>query len=591
MSHLHVAFIASLIIAQGAAFAQSGGNIGEVQKPEAIPAVEVVVEHEEKKETPAPQATEAPAPTSSLIVNAATPKLVVCLSIDQFRWDYFPKFNQYLGEDGFKRIVREGQVTFECNFEYGNTVTAAGHTTMMTGVNPRHHGIIGNGFWSRTEKRSVHNSADEKTKTVTMEGVTNRNGYSAFRRQRPTVGDDLYAATGGKAKMLSIALKDRSAIMMAAAKGGEVYWFDSAADEFSTSTAYANELAPWLKEWQSTRPQDRWIGKEWKKKLADEEYLKHCTIDDFAGESAGKFPKTFPKMFEKKAGTNYYDQLETSPFGDLLTTEAAIAGMKALEMGKDDVPDLLTISLSSFDKAGHQYGADSWEMMDFFLYTDETVAMLLGALDEQVGAGNYLLLITADHGVCPLPEFANERGFPAGRINERALVEGAEKFLDEKFGETMTETTYIVDFDNPFLIFDPNRGDLRPNVEELAAATDEWLQQVVGVANSFTRQELDAATPDDKEAWAARLSTSETGGGDVYILTEPFYYFSYYPLGTTHGTPHEYDTRVPMMAFGAGYGKFSPENPEKRDLPEAKSPRFMATAARTALALPIPKDE
>jgi hypothetical protein len=268
MSHRHIALVAALFIAQGAAYAQSGANIGEIQKPEAMPAVESAPETEEAKkpEIPARKIVEAPAP-AGLTVNAAGPKLVVCLSIDQFRWDYFPKFNEYLGEDGFKRIVREGQVSFNCNYEYGNTVTAAGHTTMMTGVNPRYHGILGNGFWSRTEKKSVHNCADKNTKTVASSGITGRDGYSSFRRMRPAVGDDLYAATGGKAKLLSIALKDRSAIMMGPAKGGEVYWFDGAADEFVTSTAYADAVSPWMKEFQSTRPQDQWIGKEWKKKL------------------------------------------------------------------------------------------------------------------------------------------------------------------------------------------------------------------------------------------------------------------------------------------------------------------------------------
>jgi len=592
MSGRKTALFAALLIAHGIAYSQSGGNIGELQKPEAIPAVDVTPVAEEKKEAPTRKIVEAPVPeTTTLTVNAAGPRLVVCVSVDQLRWDYFPKFHQYLGEDGFKRIVREGQATFECNYEYGNTVTAAGHATMMTGFNPCDHGILGNGFWSRTEKASVHNCADKNTKTVTSAGISDRDGYSSFRRLKPTVGDDLLAATGGKAKHLSIALKDRSAIMMAAAKGGEVYWFDGGADEFVTSTAYADTLSPWMKEWQSTRPQDQWIGKEWKKKLPDEEYLKHCTIDDFAGESSGKFPKTFPKTFEKSAGTNYYDQVETSPFGDRLAVEGAIAGMKALEMGKDDVPDLLTISLSSFDKAGHQYGADSWEMMDFFLHTDDTLAMLIGALDEQVGAGNYLLILTADHGICPLPEFANERGFPAARINERALSDAAEKFLVEKFGDPMTGEPYIVRFDNPYFLFDPNRGEVRPNVEELADAIDEWIQGAVGIEDSFTRKELAAATPDNPLAWAASRSMSENGGGDVYLVTAPFYFFAYYPLGTTHGTPHEYDTRVPMLALGAGYGKYSKENPDVRDLPEAKSPRWMATAARKALSLPIPKDE
>lgn len=519
---------------------------------------------------------------------AAAPRAVVCLAIDQLRWDYFPRYKQYLGDAGLRRIEREGQMSLDCRYEYANTVTAAGHATMMTGFNPKDHGILGNGWWDRTTRKSVHNTADPNTKTVGASGKTDKTGYSPFRRRKPAVGDDLIAATGGAGKTLSIAFKDRSAILMGPSAGKDVYWFDSQLDQFVTSTHYREALPEWLIKFQEVRPADRWLGKTWIPKLPAEEYEKHCTVDDFIGESQGKLPKTFPKVYETEPGVNYYDQVETSPAGDELALDAAITGMKALEIGQDDVPDLVTISFSAFDKAGHQYGPDSWEMLDFFIREDEQVARLLGFLDEYVGEGRYVLLITADHGVAPLPEHLVANGVVAGRINEKKLQEGADAAAFDKFGSAYD--SYIAGFHNPYLVVNPVISG-SPTVSEVADFLDEWAKNLVGIRDSWTRAELEAATPAEPLKYAASLSMSPDGGGDLYLLSEQNYFFSFYPAGTTHGTPWEYDVRVPMFAYGAGFGKFAAERRADNTLPEARSPRWMAEAARRALGLPQPSAE
>ncbi len=528
----------------------------------------------------------ADAQAPSTPAEGAGPRAVVCLSIDQMRWDYFPRFREYLSDRGLRRIERDGQFTLDCRYEYANIVTAAGHATMMTGFNPRDHGIIGNGWWDRTTGKQVHNTADPRTKTVDSTGVTEKAGYSPFRRRKPAVGDDLIAATQGKARTLSIAFKDRSAILMGPSTGTDVYWFDSQLDQFVTSTHYRNALPEWLVKFQEGKPADRWLGRTWMYKLPAAEYEKHCTVDDFVGESQGKLPKTFPKVYDAQPGVNYYDQVETSPAGDELTIDAAIAGMKALEIGRDDVPDLVTISLSAFDKAGHQYGADSWEMMDFFIREDEQVARLLEFLDEQVGDGRYVLLITADHGIAPLPELLVAKGLKAGRINEKKMEQGADAAAVEKFGTQHDQ--YVLGFYNPFLVLNPKVTE-NPTQQELAEFVDSWARNLVGIQDSWTRAELEAATPDEPLKYAAKLSMTEDGGGDVYLLSEPNYFFSFYPAGTTHGTPHEYDARVPMFAYGAGFGKFAPGGGAgDHSLPQARSPRWMAEQARRSLGLPQP---
>src|SRR5271167_4959455 len=94
-----------------------------------------------------------------------TPKLVVAIVIDQFRYDYLTKFHsEYTG--GFKRFFEHGAVFTNARFEHVPTVTAVGHSTFLTGATPALSGIIGNDWWDRATKKRVTSVSDGDTKLL-----------------------------------------------------------------------------------------------------------------------------------------------------------------------------------------------------------------------------------------------------------------------------------------------------------------------------------------------------------------------------------------------------------------------------------------
>lgn len=515
------------------------------------------------------------------------PRVLVCIVIDQFRWDYIEKAWPALGPWGFRRMIAEGQANLDCRYEYSFTVTAAGHATMMTGENPAVHGIVGNGWQDRAAGGYVGNVYDDRTKTVDMTGKTDRAGASPHRLLVETVGDRLERATAGAAKTLHLSFKDRGAILMGGYAADEAYWFDDDAGTLATSTYYMDELPEWMKEWTKQNRHTGMAGREWRLTKEASFYEARCTPDDQPGESKIPHGRTFPKTFLNEIGPNYFAQFESSPFADLYLIETAIAGMTARDIGKDDVPDLVTISLSAFDKAGHAYGPDSWEMLDFVLKEDFNIGKLFDHLDREVGEGQYTVLLCADHGIAPLVEVSQMRRQPAGRLRGEFVSGGAEEALAELFGPREGEKTYLADpkraFSNDSILL---ADDLAPALKgEVARALADYLPTVEGFHSAWTREAVFGPTaPKGSLLGALQASANSARGGDVFFVLRPNYYMSGYPDGTTHGSPWEYDQRVPFLAFGRGFGKSS-LNPDARELPEATSPRYMAKAARQILGL------
>jgi hypothetical protein len=511
------------------------------------------------------------------------PRVLVCVVIDQFRWDYIEKAWPALGPWGFRRMIAEGQSNLDCRYEYSLTVTAAGHATMMTGENPAVHGIVGNGWYDRATGRGVSNVGDPNFKVVDGTGTTDRPGASPHRLMVETVGDRLERATNGAAKTLHLSYKDRGAILMGGYHPDEVYWFDDTAGTLATSTYYMEALPEWVKDWTRQGRHTGMAGREWRLTKEKSFYEARCTPDDQPGESKIPHGRTFPKQFVAEVGPNYLAQFEASPFGDLYLIESAIAGMNARGIGRDEVPDLVTISLSGFDKAGHAYGPDSWEMLDFVLKEDFNIGKLLDYLDREVGEGQYTVLLCADHGIAPLVEVSQMRRQPAGRLRGEFVTGGAEEELVKRFGAREGEKTYIADISNDSIVL---ADDLAPAKRaEVAAALAAYLPTVDGFHSAWTRETVFGPTaPAGSLLGAVQASAHPARGGDVYFVLRPNFYMSGYPDGTTHGSPWEYDQRVPFLAFGRGFGKSS-LNPDATELPEATSPRFMAEAARRVLGL------
>jgi predicted AlkP superfamily pyrophosphatase or phosphodiesterase len=514
---------------------------------------------------PAAHAAEtAPAPEK--------PKLAVLLIFDQFRGDYLSRWNELFGDDGFHRLEKDGAWFQNCHYPYAHTVTAAGHASLATGCSPNVHGIIANEWFDRGAGDIVTSVESERYSRVPplreapisvgengdSEETARKKGVAPLRLLAPTLGDAVKDATNGKGKVVSLSFKDRSAVLPGGRKPDACYWFDGNEGIFVTSTYYRERPHDWVDEFNKTKPADCWFGKDWTKLKPDLDYEKYSGPDDVVGEGKGVLQgRIFPHRMTgglKKPTTLYYGALFCSPFGNDLLLDLAERAIDAEKLGAGDHTDLLCISFSCNDAVGHMWGPDSQEVLDVTLRSDRIVKELLEHLDAKVGKGKYVLALSADHGVCPLPEVSRDQGRDSGRIDLVLLDKKARAFLDENYGEADGKDRWFekggvaAGYLNQALL--EKRGLKQADVEQALA---DWLEKHPGIQKVYTRTQLTNGLPkDDALGQAVLKSFYSDRKGDLVIIPKPYHLLWEKTYGTGHGTPHEYDTHVPLVIYGPG---------------------------------------
>ena len=528
-------------------------------------------------------------------------KLAVLVVFDQLRGDYLERWRPLFGRDGFVRLERDGAWFTNCYYPYATTTTGPGHASMLTGACAESHGIINNAWMENGE--SVYCAAREPYRFVSSRSKagSRSSGTPEFLLSE-TVGDVLKETTGGRAKVFGLSLKDRSAILTTGQRPDAAYWFEGGV--FGTSTYYTEKIHdtgrvhPWVAEFNKSKVADRWFGQEWTRFREDLDYLKWSGPDDVAGEGSGDGQGiTFPHSTtggQSKPGSPYYRALANSPFGNDLLLDFAQACVTAEGLGTRDIPDLLVISFSSNDLIGHTWGPDSQEVLDVTLRSDAVMARLLAFLDAQVGEGRYLLAVTADHGVCPLPEVTNARekkeaekeGRPfiphAARVNTKTLQDK----INAHLSGSGVQSRWVEGFDFPWIYLNPRvvkaSGKSREEVAKKVAQFLEAHKEQEHVARAFTRAELSGSvSPSDEMAVRAKRSFYPSRSGDVFVLLQP-YCIPYGKTGTTHGSPYSYDRHVPLLVYGPGIRGGTRS--------EATTPQALASIFAKWLHIRRPKD-
>ncbi|MCC6546463.1 alkaline phosphatase family protein [Candidatus Sumerlaeota bacterium] len=515
------------------------------------------------------------------------PRLVVVVSIDQFRGDYYDRFRKYFGTKGFVRLTSPGRFFENCHYQHANTITGPGHATMLTGTYAHMNGITANA-WFDPVNGQTYCVADPGAKFLTSDGVADSAegedaAASPSRLLAPTVGDVLETATGGKAKTISISTKDRAAILMGGRSCDIAVWWRSELGEFVSSDYYGTQQPQWLIDFNKTKSGEKWFKKPWELSLEPAAYEEMCTIDDYPTEGTGGYSsRTFPHLIGEKSekpDKAYYDNLNMSPYANELIVDAAIAAMQKGELGRDSIPDLLTLSFSSNDLIGHTFGPDSWEVMDATIRTDKTIERLLQALDDEVGSGRWTLFLTADHGVANFPEVLKERRQDAGRANMKEFREGIEKKLTEVYGPLADNKSYIVSVNQPWITLrkpeNPAAGS--PDCNKVVA---DYLNTLPFIGFATTTVDL-LSTPVNGDVLRQSFIYAHypNRSGDVVFALKPHYYFSS-GTGTTHGSPWRYDQHVPLFVCGKGIG------PGRSSFPVA--PPQIAPTIAIMLQIPLP---
>jgi hypothetical protein len=540
------------------------------------------------------------APSQGLAPNPRdplSPRLAVLVVFDQMRGDYLERWRSLFGEGGFRRLQTEGVWFQNCHLPYAYTFTGPGHASLATGCSPERHGIVDNEWYERSSGRSVYCVASERFEMLPPEQGEQGSDNEA-RKERaaggrspewllvPTLADALKEATGGKARVVALSLKDRSAVLLGGRQPDACYWFAPWRGTFMTSTYYGTRLRPWLAEFNRDRPADHWFGQAWNRLRPDLDYVHYSGPDNVAGEGSGwNQGRTFPHPMTgglEKPGKTYYEALENSPFGNDLLLSLAQRAIQAEQLGSRNVPDLLCLSFSSNDTVGHCWGPDSQEVLDITLRSDRIVKCLLDHLDTHVGRGRYVLALTSDHGICPLPEVARTQGKDAQRISNDLLETRAEEFLQETFDPRGNKARWIEDQSLAWLYL--NHNLLRERKLEAARVEEalaRWLKKQPGVLTAYTRTQLMGTIPaDDALGWRVRRSFHPGRCGDVAVVTKPYYLLTSELSWTLHGSPHPYDTHVPLLVYGPGIRGGA--------RPETVTPQAVATILARALRIKPP---
>jgi predicted AlkP superfamily pyrophosphatase or phosphodiesterase len=467
------------------------------------------------------QTTAAPAPYA-----AEPPRLVLLVAVDQMRYDYLPRFASGFTA-GLRRLVDGGAVFTNANLGHYPSVTAVGHSAMLTGAPPAISGIVGNDWYDRRLKRQVASVDDPGTKL--LGGAPGMTGSSPWRLRVSTVGDELKMAHPAS-RVVGISHKDRAAILTAGRMADAAVWWDTSTGNFVSSTWYGPELPKWVAAFNAGHPADAWVGKEWR------------------GVGEGGQPGPVLATLPAKPGPEYYDALYGSPFGNELLVQLAEAALEGEQLGTRGATDILALSFSCNDAVGHDVGPYSAEIRDIAVRTDLALGRLLDAVDRRVGLARTVVVLTADHGVAPVPEQMAKWKMPGGRFPRPDLEEAVGKALEKAYGPgawvegRAGSQIYL------------NRALVAEKGLDLAAVervTAEGAESVPSVWRAYTRaQLLEGRVPPDPWSRRVLVSFDRERSGDVDILLDPYWMAA--TGGTTHGSPFSYDTHIPLVIMGPG---------------------------------------
>ena len=429
------------------------------------------------------------------------PKLVVGIVVDQMRWDYLYYYNKEFVEGGFKRLLAEGYSCENTMIPYIPTVTAIGHSSIYTGSVPALTGILGNSFF--INGKNTYCCGDDNVQSV---GSSSKEGKMSPRNLlASTIGDELKLATDFKSKVIGVALKDRAAILPAGHSADAAYWWDTSAGHFVTSTYYMDKLPSWAVE--------------------------------------------FNKKHQQKPGSD----IKSKPQGVTMTFDMAEATLKNERLGLGTETDMLAVSVSSTDIIGHMYSTRGPEIHDVYIQLDRDLARFFNTLDAQVGRGNYLVFLTADHGGSHNPNFMRSHKLAAGGFAGWDLMKEINKELQQSFG---TKANFILGENALRIYFDRKSiADAGLELAKVKAKAKQLLEKKENI--TYVVDYDNVATQPIAQPIRERIINgySRERGGDLLIITNPGWVncpSSADYKGTNHGLWNPDDSHIPLIFMGWG---------------------------------------
>ena len=471
------------------------------------------------------------------------PKLVVGIVVDQMRTDYIYRYWDNFGEGGFKRLIGEGTFLRDAHYNYMPTVTGPGHASIYTGTTPSLHGIVANDRYDRATRKTIYCTQDMVHQAV---GTLPDNAHrSPVQLLSTTLADELERRTERRSKTVGVALKDRSSILPIGRTGDAAYWLYATEGNFITSTWYMKALPQWVTDFNNRKLAEQYLAQTWSLTLPVERY--HQVLPDNNPYEIPLYrgiPASLPINLDslRKAGAGL-DLLSYTPWGNTITTDMALAALKGEQMGADAITDLLAISYSSTDILGHRVGPRAVELEDMYIRLDRELKRLLDELDKSVGVGQYTVFLTADHGAVDVPQYLKDMKGSAGYVDVQDVVDRVVR----EFPAQVSGGSLRVDTVTEGQVFLRAGSEMTKLFAERLNVQPEFAIAVSGSGSTTTL--------DDNLAPLLRNGYMPQRSGDILFVMRP----GYFELeewsnghGTTHGSPWNYDTHVPILFFGAG---------------------------------------
>jgi predicted AlkP superfamily pyrophosphatase or phosphodiesterase len=487
------------------------------------------------------------APRASASAYDGHPKLIIILVLDQFRADYLERYRSDFKGRGFKLLMDHGAYFTDCYYGYANTETAPGHSTIGTGAYTDGHGIGSNEWWDlgRNKDRPVTSVEDERYALVGLPaGAKTSPGASPRNLIASTIGDELRLDTIGVSRVYGVSLKDRAAILPAGATANGAFWLDPASGRFITSTYYMQQLPDWTQ-----------------------------AFDDG--------PRISQALTEAQAtadAKNFYSAVGPTPAAVSYELDFAKALITGTGLGKDPTTDMLALSISSTDILGHKVGPDSDEQRKMVDAVDADLDSFYTWLEKNVegGLGNVWIVLTADHGIAPIPANAAKLGLDATTIDLQKLVDNLNYDINQKFSPGEKINYLLPKQSLPYLALNQPAFDragineqeaeqavqsfvpdafssLAPHGDEKGPATAK-LPPSPALYRTYTRQQMALGQlPDTQFGRLIQHSYTPSGGWYVMVIPQAFQMPGAASGGTTHFTPYAYDRHVPLVFYGAPF--------------------------------------
>jgi predicted AlkP superfamily pyrophosphatase or phosphodiesterase len=480
-------------------------------------------------------------------------KLVVGVVVDQMRYDYLFRYYNKYGNGGFKRFLNQGFVCRNAHYNYVPTETAPGHASVYTGTTPAFHAIVGNEWYEQGKRRYCVEDS-----TVQSVGSESPNGARSPRNmQVTTLSDQLKLANNHLSKVYAISIKDRGSVLPGGHISNGSFWYDNLTGKFITSTFYMKALPKWMEKFNEQKHPEKYLRQKWETLLPLKDYTESQADDNhyeqkLPGKDKAIFPYNLKEMSEaisqRQLKSSPFELLPYTPFANTYVKDGAKVIITEERLGRGDFTDFLAVSFSSTDIIGHAFGVHSVEIEDTYLRLDKDLEDLFAHLDREVGDGNYMIFLTADHAAVHTPKYMMDLKIPAGYADVKKHTENLKKHLNTLYGEGewveygMDKEIYL----NRKLI-----QEKKINLAEIQDHTAKFMRNCEGIFETVTASDLEKHEYTQGIKSMVQKAYFHKRSPDVTLIYNSGWLdASWLKGGTSHGTPYHYDTHVPMLFYG-----------------------------------------